>query len=106
MNRGQEKVGAVAEDGEEEGGGQSMTEQRRESDPRGGEPLDRREGRLSFREPLDEVGSSGDRGGEPVAQPPNLGFGCENRPIEVDRSAGDVISIPVRARVDELRLGY
>ena len=53
---GHEDVRAVAEDGEEEGGGQSMAGEGREADPTGGEPLNRHEGRLGFGQPLDEVG--------------------------------------------------
>jgi len=64
---GHEDVRAIAEDGEEEGGCQSMAEEGREADPWGGESLNRHKGRLGFGQPLDEVGGSGDRGGEPVA---------------------------------------
>jgi len=51
------------------------------------------------------VGGSGDRGCEPIAQPCDLILGLENRPIQVDRSAGDGAPIPVSAPVDKLRFG-
>jgi len=51
------------------------------------------------------VGGSGDRGCEPVTQPPDLFLGRENRPILVDRNIGDGASIPVRMPVDELHFG-
>jgi len=101
----QEVVRAIAEDGEEEGGGQSVTEERREADPWGRVALDRHESRLGFGQPFDEVGGGGERGGEPVAQPPDLGLGREDRPIKVDRSFRDGGSLPVRTPVDELRFG-
>jgi len=77
----------------------------REAESRGGESLDHHKGRLGLGQPLDEVGCSGDRGGEPVAQPPDLKLGRENRPIQMDRSIGDGVSVPVRTPVDELRFG-
>jgi len=80
-----EDVRSIAEDGEEEGGGQPMAEERWEANPRGGESLNHHEGRLGFGEPLDEMAGGGDRGGEPVTQPSDLLLGCEDRPIEVDR---------------------
>jgi len=105
VDGGQEGVGTVTEDWEEEGGGQSMAEEGREADPWRGESFDRHEGRLGFGQPFDGVRGGGHRGGEPVAQPPDLNFGVENRPIQVDRSIGDGVSVPVRSPVDELRLG-
>jgi len=67
VGAGHEDVRAIAEDGEKEGGGQSMAEQGREADPRGGESLDRHAGRLGLAQPFDKMVGSGDRGGEPVA---------------------------------------
>jgi len=82
-----------------------MAEEGREADPWRGESFDCQEGRLGFGQPFDEVGGGGDRAGEPVAQPPDLNLRFENRPIQVDRSIGDRVSVPVRTLVDELRLG-
>jgi len=82
-----------------------VVEEGREADPWRGESFDRHQGRLGFGQPFDEVGGSGDRGGEPVAQPADLNLGGENGPIQVDRSIGDGVSVPVRTLVDELRLG-
>jgi len=62
-----EDVRAIAEDGEEERVGQSMAEEGRKADPWGGESLKRHECRLRIGQPFDEMGGSGDRGGEPVA---------------------------------------
>jgi len=104
--RGHEGVSPIANDGEEKGGGQSMAEERGKAYPRRGESFDRHESRLRLGQPLDEVGCSGERGGEPIAQPPDLVLGSENRPIQVDRSIGDGVSVPVRAPVDKLRLWY
>jgi len=77
VDGGYEDVRAIAEDGEEAGGGQSMAEEGREADPRRGEPLDSHKGRLGLGQPFDKMGGSGDRGGEPVAYPPDLTLGCE-----------------------------
>jgi len=82
-----------------------VAEEGGEADAWGGESLDHHEGGLGLGQPFDEVGGSGDRGGEPVAQSPNLNLGFENRPIQVDQSIGDGVSVPVGAPVDELRLG-
>jgi len=76
-----EDVCAIAEDGKQEGGGQSVAEEGRKTDPRGGEPFDRHKGCLGLGQAFDEVGCSGDRGGEPVAQPPSLSLGFEDRPV-------------------------
>ena len=70
-----------------------------------GEPFDGHEGTLGLGQSLGEVGRGGHRGGEPVAQPPDLVFGFEDRAIKVDRSVGYWASVPVRAPVDELCLG-
>jgi len=43
-----EGIRAVAEDGEEEGGGQAMAQEGEEAHPRRGESLDHHEGRLSL----------------------------------------------------------
>ena len=102
---GHEHIRAVAQDGEEEGGGQSVAKEGGKADPRGGERFDSHKGPLGLGQPLDKVGGGGDRGGEPVAQPPDLSFGRENRPVKMDRSIGDEVSIPVRSPVDELRFG-
>jgi len=56
----QKGVGAIAEDGKEEGGCKPVTEERGEADPWRGQSLDHHEGRLGFGEPFDEVGGSGD----------------------------------------------
>ena len=98
---GHENVRAVAEDGKEEGGGQSMTEEGGEADPRGGEAFNSHEGSLCLGQPFDKMGAGCDRGGEPVTQPPDLVLGREDRPVEVDRSIGDSVSVPGRAPVDE-----
>jgi len=82
-----------------------VAEEGGEADARRGETFDRHKGRLGFGQSLDEMGRSGDRGGKPVAQPPHLGLGLQDRPISVDRSIGDRVSVPVRAPVDKLRLG-
>ena len=81
VDSGHEGVRAIAEDGEEEGGGPPVAEEAGEADPRRGESLDRHEGRLGFGWPLAKVWGSGDQGCEPVAQPPDLILGLENRPI-------------------------
>ena len=81
VDGGQEGIRAVAKDAEEEGGGPSVAEEEREADPWGGESLDRHEGCLGLGQSLDEVGGSGDRGGEPVSQPPDLNLGREKRHI-------------------------
>ena len=100
VSGGGQDVRAIAEDGKEEGGGQSVAEEGGETNPWRGETLDRHEGRLLLGQPFDEVGGSGDRGGEPVAQPSDLTLGREDRPIPVDRSIGDEVSVPVSTPVD------
>jgi len=105
MDGGCEGFCAIAQDGKEEGGGQSVAQERREAYPRRGESLDRHEGCLGLGKPLDEMRGRGDRGGEPVAQPPDLILGFEDRPIQVDRSVGYVVSVSVRSPVDELCFG-
>jgi len=82
-----------------------MAEEGGEADPWRGETLDSHEGRLGLGKPFEEVGGSRERGGEPVSQPPDLTLGCEDRPVKVDRSIGDGVSVRVRTPVDELRLG-
>ena len=82
-----------------------MAKKRREAYPGGRETFDRHKGSLSFGQSLDEVGGSQYRRGEPVAQPPDLSLGRENRPIQVDRGIGDDVSVPVRAPVDKLSFG-
>ena len=82
-----------------------MAKERGEADAWGRETLDRYKGRPGFGQSLNEVGSRGERGGEPVSQPPYLTFWGEYQPIQVDRRIGDVASVPGRAPVDELRLG-
>jgi len=101
---GYEDVRAIAEDREEEGGGQSMAEEGGEGNPRRGEALDSHEGRPGLGQPFDKMGGSGDRGGEPVAKPPDLTLGCEDRPVTVDRSIGAGVSVPVCMPVDEFHL--
>ena len=105
MDGGHEDVRAIAEDGEVEGRGQSMAEQGGEADPQRGDTLNSHEGRLGLGQPFDEMGGGGDRGGEPVAQRPDLTLGCEDRPVQVDWSIGDGASVPVRTPVDVLCLG-
>jgi len=102
MNGGCQGVCAIAQDGEEEGGGQSVAEEGREADPRRGESLDRHEGCLGLGKHLDEMGGRGDREGETVAQPRYLNFGLEDGRIQVDRRVGYLVSDPVRTPVDEL----
>jgi len=82
-----------------------VSEEGREADPWGAESFDCHEGSLGLGQPFDEVGCTGDRGGEPVSRPHNLNLGLENRPILVDRSIGDGVYVRVRAPVDELRFG-
>ena len=82
-----------------------MAQKGGEAHPRRGEPLDGHKGSLGLGQSLGEVGRGGHRGGKPVAQPPDLIFGVENRAIMVDQSVGYRASVPVRAPVDELRLG-
>jgi len=82
-----------------------VAEEGREADPWRGESFDRHEGRLGLGQSIDEVRGSGDRGGEPVTWPHNLNLGRENRPIQEDQNIGAGVSVPVRAVVDELRLG-
>jgi len=81
MEGGRENVCAIAKDGEEEGRGQAMAEEGGEADPWRGEALNSNEGRLGLGQPFDKMVGSGDRGGEPIAQPPDLTLGCEDRPI-------------------------
>ena len=82
-----------------------MAQERGETHPRGGEPFDGHKCGLGHGQSLSEVGGSGHRGGKPVTQPPDLVFGFEDRPIQVDRRVGYGASVPVRSPVDELRLG-
>jgi len=105
VDRGNKGIRAIAEDGKAEEGGKSVAEERGEANPWTGEWFDRHEGSLGFGQPLDEVGGGGDRGCEPIAQPPDLSLEREDRPIQVDRSVGDGGPIPVRAPVDKLRFG-
>jgi len=98
---GFESIRAVAEDGKEERGGQPVAQEGGEAHPRRGEPFDGHEGSLRLGQPFDEVRGRGDRGGEPVAQPPDLVLGVENRPVQVDRGAGNMASVPNGAPVDE-----
>ena len=102
---GGEDVRAVAEDREEERGGQSAAQKGGKAHPPGGEPFYGHKGSLSFGQSLGEVRRGGQQGGKPVSQPPDLIFGFEDRAIEVDRSVGYWASVPVRTPVDELRLG-
>ena len=69
---GHENVRTIAQDGEEEGGCQPMAEEGGEANPRGGKTFDSHECPLGLGQSFDKVGGSGDRGGEPVAQPPDL----------------------------------
>jgi len=66
VDGGHEDVRAIAEDGDEEGGGQSMAEKGGEADPWRGETLDSHEDCLRLGQSFDKMGGSGDRGGEPV----------------------------------------
>jgi len=79
-----------------------MTGKGGEADPGGGEAFDSHEGSLCLGQPFDKMAGGCDRGGEPVAQPPDLVLGGEDRPVEVDRSIGDYVSVLGRAPVDEL----
>jgi len=81
-----------------------VAEEGREANRWGGETLNRHKGCLGLSQSCDEMGGSGDQGGEPVAQPPDRALGRENRPIQVAPTIGDWASIPVRAPVDKLRL--
>jgi len=69
---------------------QPVAEEGGEADPRRAETLNRHEGSLGFGQPFDEVGGRGYRGREPVAQPPDLTLGREDRPIQVDTSIGEL----------------
>ena len=80
-----------------------MGEEGGEANPRGGESFDRDEGCQGLGQPFDEVRGGGDRGGEPVAQPPDLILGCEGRSVKVDRRVGDGVSVPGGTPVDDLR---
>ena len=60
VDGGLEDICAIAEDREEEGGGQSMAEEGREADPFRGDTFDSREGRLGLGQSLDKMGGSGD----------------------------------------------
>jgi len=62
-----EGVRTVAEDREEERGGQPGAQEGWEADPWGRAALDSHKGRLGFGECLDEVSGSGEGGGEPVS---------------------------------------
>ena len=62
-----EGVCAIAEDREEERGGQPVAEEGWEADPWGREAFDRHKGRLGLGVSLNEVSGSGEGGGEPVA---------------------------------------
>jgi len=57
---GDEGVRAIAEDRKEEGGGQSMTEERAQADAWWWEAFDRNEGCLRLSQPLDEMGGGSD----------------------------------------------
>jgi len=105
VDGGHEDVCAIAEDREEEGGGQPVAKKGEEANAWKRETLDRQEGRLGFSQPFDEIRGSGDLGGEPVAQPSNFNLGREDRSIQVDQSIEDEVPVPVRTPVDELRLG-
>jgi len=104
VDSGNEGVRPVAEDGEEKGGGQSMAKERRQADSQRRKSLDRNKRRLGLGQSLDKRSGGGERRGEPVTQPPDLGLRPENRPIKVDLGIGDGGSVPVRAPGDELRL--
>jgi len=71
---GHEDVRPIAEDGEEEGGGQPMAEEGGEADSRGGETFDGHKGTLGLGQSFNKVRGSGYREGEPVAQPSDLGL--------------------------------
>jgi len=60
VDGGYEGVCAIAEDGEEDRGGQSVAEVGGEADPGWGESVDRHKGRLGITQPLDEVMGIGD----------------------------------------------
>jgi len=105
VGSGGEDVRAVAEDRDEERGGQTVAQKGGKAHPRGGEPSDGHKGSLGLGQSLGEVRRGGHRGGKPVSQPPDLVFGLEDRAIQVDRSVGYWASVPVRTPVDERRLG-
>jgi len=79
VDGGNEDVRAIAKDGEREGGGQSMAEEGGEADPWWGETLNSDEGCLGLGQPFDKREGSGDQRGEPIAWPPDLTAGCEDR---------------------------
>jgi len=60
-----EDVTPIAQNGEEKGRHQAVSEVRGEAHPRGGEPLDCHEGGLGLGEPFSEVGGGCQRRGKP-----------------------------------------
>jgi len=103
--RGLKCIRAVAEDGKEKRGGQTMAQKRGQAHPWRGEPFDGHESSLGFGKPLGKVWGGGDRGGEPGSQPPDLVFRGKDRPVQVDRGAGDRASVPIGSPVDRFRFG-
>jgi len=98
-----ESVRAVAEDREKQRRCQPMAQEWRQAHPRGGEPLDGHKSSLGFRQPFGEVWGGRDRGGKPVPKPADLALRVEDRPIQVDREAGQGASVLAGAPVDEFR---
>jgi len=62
-----------------------MAQEGREAHPRGGESPDGYEGGLGLGQSFGEVGGCQDRRCKPVSQPADLGFGGEDRAIQVHR---------------------
>jgi len=105
VNIGLESVRAVAEDWKEKRRCHPMAKERGQAHVRGGEPHDGHKSSMGFGQPLGEVWGCGDRGGEPVAQPPDLFLQVKHRPVQVDRGTGDWTSVSLGPLVDKLCFG-
>jgi len=92
VNSGLERIRPVAEDGEEERGGQPVAQGRGKAHPRGGEPFDGHERSLGLGQSLGKVWGRGDRRGEPVSQPTDLALG---RKIEPSRGIRELETGPL-----------
>ena len=100
-----EEVGAVQENGGDQGGSQPMTEVWGEAHAWGGEAFYRIEGALSQGESVGEVGVCGQGRGEPITKPPDLILGGKVQIIESDARGRGGGAFLGSAPVDELSLG-
>jgi len=66
---GFEGIHAKAEDGKRERGGQTVAKERREPQPRGGDPFEGHEGSLGLGQSLGQVTGCEERASEHIAQP-------------------------------------